>query len=345
MHSRWTALETEFSQHRSTFNINPTQLSQRALTQTTFDNPFSKRLNLTAGAGLTSPSRLPVKTSGKTSSWREALAKRCSCQSQKNPRENRQPRSGIGIGCWKKAVVDICREPMEVAGEEARATNNQTAHSEKCRAADNIVPMGIIDEEGEPKGVPKRTKEGSRAQSCCIRRGLLGAAKTPVSAPEKAGNVRESVGADIEEPVANLPRKPPSKKSDELAYWDSLRSRFARLSGGDVHVAAASSKKALRAVDEMDMGQEEAEVATPCGSDGKQRRDKSPVEVMKPPSTKSLGSRKAKQPTCDTGKTPTEPDGDVIMDLLDPSTSPQLANTRGPTAKVIETDGERQTII
>ncbi|KAK2459486.1 hypothetical protein APHAL10511_008496, partial [Amanita phalloides] len=62
-----TALETEFSQHRSTFNINPTQLSQRALTQTTFDSPFSKRLNLTAGAGLTKSQSLPVKTSGKPS--------------------------------------------------------------------------------------------------------------------------------------------------------------------------------------------------------------------------------------------------------------------------------------
>ncbi|KAK2459487.1 hypothetical protein APHAL10511_008497, partial [Amanita phalloides] len=217
--------------------------------------------------------------------------------------------------------------------------------------------MGIIDEEGEPERVPKcKEKEIESSVVLDTTRAAWGS-KITVPAPEKAGNVREERGADIEEPVvkkrkmqmgglgvasdatASKPsRKPPSKKSDELAYWDSLHSRFARLLGGNVHVAAASSKKALRAVDEMDMGQEEAEVAKPCGSDGKQRRDKSPVEVMKPPSTKSLGSRKVKQPMCDTGKTPTEPDGDVIMDLLDPSTSSSIDIHEGLTAKVIETD-------
>jgi hypothetical protein len=340
------ALETEFSSHRSTFDLNQTQLSQRALTQTTFDSPFSKRLNLKSGAGLMKSQSLPVPASSKNK--------------QSPPEPIREAGQALFLpepGEHNEAQV-VTRGQRKLStgeGDAERETRIQAEHTGVDKGTchtETSVHMDIDETESPDKGARKEEKPVVLDTTQAV----WGRNKAASVSEKRAGSVPREHGGNSEEPAtkkrrvelgdaqaegstsASKPtRKPPSKSGAGTTSLDSLRSRLAAFAKG----GTMSSKQVPRTVDGGTEDEEGIRIKTSSKVAGKIREESPGFEVVRP-SIKTSVLNMEERSAGNVGKTRVGSDGDSAMDDVAPSTSSTIeVPVRHSASKVVESDDEQ----
>ena len=336
------ALETEFSSHRSTFDLNQTQLSQRPLTQTTFDSPFSKRLNLKSGAGLMKSQSLPVPASSKNNqSPPEPIREAGQALFLPEPGERNEAQV-VTRGQRKLSTGEVDAERETRIPVEHRGVDKGTCHTEKS------FHMDVDEGESPDKGARKEKPVVLDTTQAVWRR------KEAASVSEKrAGSVPREHGGHSEEPAtkkrkvelgdaqaecstsASKPtRKPPSKSGAGTTSLDSLRSRLAAFVKG----GTMSSKQVPRAVDGGTEDEEGIRIKTSSKVAGKRREESPGFEVVRPsikPSVLNMEGRSAGN----VGKTRVGSGGGSALDDVAPSTSSTIeVPVRHSASKVVESD-------
>ncbi|KAF8742337.1 hypothetical protein AX14_005201 [Amanita brunnescens Koide BX004] len=215
------ALETEFSSHRSTFDLNQTQLSQRALTQTTFDSPFSKRLNLKTGAGLMKSQSLPVPASSKEKErLPEPVREAGEALSLPEPGEHDEAQAAASDG-RELSTGEADAESEIIKSAERTDIREVTPCPEKS------VHMDINERGGPERGVGEE-KETEKPIVLDTTQAIWGRKEAETTSEKRAGREHDSVSEEPamkkgmesedakakESTSASKPtRKPPSKST------------------------------------------------------------------------------------------------------------------------------------
>ncbi|KAF8621431.1 hypothetical protein AX15_007791 [Amanita polypyramis BW_CC] len=346
------ALETAFAPHRSTFDLNPTQLSQRALTQTTFDSPFSRRLNVKAGA-LPKSQSLPVpapssKDTGKGESRENGTFGRPLFLLDPDQDGDRPlPAEGATRG---------------TAGESGNAMEEGGKDIDKAGGIRYIVDAARMDVD-EAKGRPGKKKiieeptivdTTKTAWSQFTRKEkVLEKQATDVDAPEEV-SMPAAKKRRVEEPEAEqvatggpitkvINDEPPKKRSTGVHPLDSLRNRLAEFAraGGQVAPAKPAKEAPVSNIEDEEMLDEvEESESVRASRSGRARRNSLPsIEVIKP-SCKVITLPKETWKENRKGRTAVELDQDVVMENPMPSTSSTIEALKRPAGKVTRVDDD-----
>ena len=339
------ALETEFSSHRSTFDLNQTQPSQRALTQTTFDSPFSQRLNLKSGAGLMKTQSLPVPASSKNKQGPPEPVREAD-QALFLPEPGEHNEAQVVIRGQRKLSGEVDAERETRISAERTGVNKGTCHTEK--------PVRMEVDEGESPAKDARKEE--KPVVLDTTQAVWGRKEAASVAEKRTGNVLREHGGHSEEPAtkkrrvalgdaqadactsASKPaRKPLSKSGAGTTSLDELRSQLAAFAKG----GTMSSKQVPRAADEGMEDEEGMGIKTSSKVAGKRREESPGFEVIRP-SIKTSVLNMEERSAGNLDKTRVGSDGDSAMDDVAPSTSSAIeVPVHHSASKVVESDDEQ----